>query len=222
MSTAFFLEYAQPLLVPVGLLLIGTACKQAKIDWKVGSVGIVAVGLFVYLIARDSATSDFGILLGIIKSAVAMVGGLIAFVAFVFYLSNRRKVIAVVVVFLLPILFAAGLKVGNQFAPERRIESDTAALVTALEKFRIEQSAYPQTLQELVPQYMTALPDSPESNYGWLYKQTNDHYALGYACWIDRYFVDFCVYDKDTKRIQMNVSDPPNTPIFVVGPTPSH
>lgn len=82
---------------------------------------------------------------------------------------------------------------------------------------------YPRVLGALVPKYLKALPKSPEINYGWLYKTTGKEFTLGYACWIDRYFVDFCVYDQAKKKlstVEMRFYNPGVTPVFEIGPTP--
>lgn len=216
-----FLLFGPPLCVAAGFVLIQRSlCQARKINWYFLIGGISLVGASCLVLGHLSAFGGLGGAVALVIGFYALIGALPLVLWMLLSLPRWRKVVAPVLFTLLPIILFLSIHIGNDSVPERTKEQNTQIIASALERYRIDNTVYPENLDALVPKYLDILPASPEINYGWLYKNDGNDYALGYACWIDRFYVDFCVYTKETKEVKMTRILPPETPIFQVGPTP--
>lgn len=215
--------YAPPALSLGGLTLIGMAFRFEKIAWNefIFGVGLVILVLDIFF---EFVTFGGGSILGAFFVGITiLIGAGVACIAMLFYVPKPRNLISPLLFVAVPIAMFLLFQFGMQFTPEQVNERNTITIANALEHYRKRNMRYPKELKALVPKYLSALPENPETNYGWLYKTTGTEFTLGYACRIDKYFVDFCVYDQEKKvlsTVEMRFYDPGATPVFEIGPTP--
>lgn len=223
------IQYGPIFLAPLGLTLIGLGLRTEKISWRLSLSGFLVLLLMFCILAYGATISDDVGIIELISGMIAMIGIGIACLMLLIFLSKRRKLFAPTLFILLPVIMFYCIQCGGQFAPERTKEKNTKIIADALERYRTANQRYPENLGALVPRYLDALPERPEWNYGWLYKTTGDQFTLGYACWIDRYDITFCLYKPGQEELEwvtqyelpVAVATPPATPVFLVGPTPA-
>jgi hypothetical protein len=169
------------LLLYSGLSLLSSE-SQLRMVIPVFLVGILLVikALFnLYdLTVWDNTYDALGYLWLFIPIFAVLLSGLTLLIA----LPSRTKLAGILYLLLLPVLMIQ-VSTLAQRVDFRRITTQRAERVAeAIESFYARQGHYPESLSELTPQYILALPE-PMIIYGqdWCYESGDDYYRLGYV-----------------------------------------
>ncbi len=91
-------------------------------------------------------------------------------------------------------------------------------LAKALDTFFEENGYFPETLDQLIPNYITDL-NEPESMWGWLYHvDDSNHYTLGYVLTVERYGYSVCILETGKSEWRCEINSPA---LFDLPPTPT-
>jgi hypothetical protein len=120
---------------------------------------------------------------------VALISGIVLFVL----LEGKRKLFGVVLALAFPMMLFLSISIGDSLSWESKTESDGKLIAEALEQYRAENGVFPQSLDELIPTYLSEL-NEPQSVWGWLYTATADIFTLGYVYDVDNLGYGVCVY----------------------------
>ena len=101
----------------------------------------------------------------------------------------------------------------------RNVEHNNGRILAkALDTFFEENGYFPETLDELTPNYISDL-NEPESMWGWLYHvDDSNHYTLGYVFAVDRYGYSVCSLEAGKSEWRCNANSPAP---FDIPPTPT-
>jgi hypothetical protein len=174
-----------------GLLIGRGARNPAKISWSyiAATLSLFAVTWMIFAIL--AGLGGFG---GVIAFALGVVFAgalLVTALALVIYLPGKRKFFALIPSVLFPLGVAVSIVLGNSFSPDTATRNHRDALVNALQRYHQNTGTYPQSLDQLVPQYLTEIEES-RTMWGWLYLATPNRYSLGYVMGVDwDYFICF-------------------------------
>lgn len=156
-----------PILIAVGLVLWGVAVVWRK-D-RHGLLPVAVVAMFASLFLSDltffSAGGGFGPGVGVFFSSIAaaFVAFLLAFLMRLTIEPSSKRTDTLLVCGLIPFCFLAVPVAGMlPNIPCDRLDRETGmALVSALDRYKVDNGAYPKNLDGLVPEYIPALPEGP-------------------------------------------------------------
>ncbi len=135
-----------------------------------------------------------------------------------FALKKWRKVTGLIVTIGIPLALYASSQVAFPYSPDQVIRRNgETVVVKALNEYYIDNKAYPQNLNELVPTYVSDLRE-PKTIWGWLYTGNSTDFTLGYVSGIDRMGYYICKYSASVPKwdCPLNLSTAP----FYLEPTP--
>jgi hypothetical protein len=141
-------------------------------------------------------------------------------------LRRWRKLIALLVVFVLPAVFWASVLTGDTQSPEGITEKNGDMIVQALEQYHDANGMYPTHLAELVPVHLSELPEAlTTQGTGWLYTSDARKYTLGYWHYPHKLGVILCLHDSETTEWQCESTVyaqgwEPFSPVLTPIPTP--
>ena len=155
---------------------------QARIIIPVFFVGILLViaDLFkVYsLTIWDNTYDPLGYFWLFVPIFAVLLSGLVLLIA----LPSRTKMVGVLYLLSLPVVMI-GVSTLAQRVDFRVLTSQNAErVVQAIESFYAREGRYPESLSDLTPRFILALPE-PIIIYGqtWCYESGDDYYRLGYV-----------------------------------------
>lgn len=167
-------------------------------------------------LASQAVTSTYGALIafiiGMFTSALAFIVGL----ALAFYWRERRRLVALAFALIFPIASFLSVTVASGYTPERQSQAYALVIAQALEQYRVDHAVYPETLEQLIPDYLMDLRE-PKSIWGWLYEANEEGFLLGYVTYVNwagysvRYF-DSQAQNWVSSLAPMNPFDLPPTP----------
>jgi hypothetical protein len=121
----------------------------------------------------------------------------------VYSLPGWRKLSAVLIGFVLPMVFSASIWVGENQSPEKVTRRNGDKIAYALEQYYAETGEYPTELNDLVPANLTELPQAlTTQGTGWLYTSSTNQYTLGYWHYPHKLGVVLCLYSSESKNWQ--------------------
>ena len=187
--------------------------------YMMGSIAMTAIAVVAvfyglkdaHVIRRWPLTTGFGLLIAVcLLTALISTqewGGLVAFMAGIFIviiviiaglvllmvLPKWRKTVVLLVSVVFPLLFWQSILVGSEISPGTITRKNGVLIAQALNAYHDDNHLYPMTLEELLPKYLTTIPNEPQSPGGWLYKLTSDGFALGYVDWVDKLGYGVCI-----------------------------
>jgi hypothetical protein len=208
--------------LPIGLpsaaaLLFWLALRDPqKIFSKFIVLGLGAIFITCGWIAFLASSGGMGGVVAFIGVLFVAVTGLIAGLMLVVALRGKRKLFAGVIIFLFPLATLFSMEVGYDNSPGSLTEQHGKVIAQALDQYRAANGEYPETLDELVPQYIADLKE-PSSVWGWLYTATEDEFALGYVFGVDRYGYSVCIYKSNAPEWDC---EPFSSGPFDIPPTP--
>jgi len=196
MITSLLFFILPPTLTGLAGFLIQSSLRQPHtILWSrlVGSI-IIFVGICVGLGTLASAGELGGpvaLLVGILATLpVLMTGAWIAW-----SIPHWRKVVAPLVSLLIPAAFWLSIWQGDAQSPEQITQRHGDQIVQALESYYAAQHSYPAALADLVPGYVSTVPEAVTTQgMGWLYHTDSREYMLGYWHYPDKEAVILCRY----------------------------
>ena len=114
----------------------------------------------------------------IIQVIPAIVAGMLLTIS----LPSKKSRIGFAYLVVLPLFMLALLWEGSRIPFEEITQNRANEIVVALERYRAgEDNSYPETLDQLRPEYMESIPNTlPFGEDGWCYTGGKDYYRLGY------------------------------------------
>ncbi len=181
-----------------------------------GALYLVALTItFLYAISGDLVGTVISLLVAFSMSLIGFVGGLVLFFAQWPKCQWRFLIFGLIS----PALLWGALLLGDSFSPENQTIRDASELIRALDDFRIVKDQYPETLEALVPDYITALPKVEGAYGGFYYLTDGNTYDLGYIPTIDRYTYLLYLYTSESASWESEVLPLGDGP-FDIPPTP--
>jgi hypothetical protein len=162
--------------------------------WRLVISVLIIVGCCVGLgtLARGG---QLGGPVALILGAVATVPILITGVWIVWSAPHWSKLIAPLIVLLIPTAFWISIQHGDAQSPEQITQRHGDRIIQALDAYHADQRSYPAALTALVPRYLPSLPDARTTQEtGWLYQTDSQQYMLGYWYDPDKAVVTVCRY----------------------------
>jgi len=127
-----------------------------------------------------------------------------------------RKAIGILIGIAIVVAMFVAIRIAYYFSPTVVRERDGIVLARAIDQYKVDTGHYPQSLDELHPQYVADLK-SPKDHWGWLYVSTDRDFTLGYVAYVDKFGYLVCVI-RSTDR-NWGCLPEANDP-FDLGPTP--
>lgn len=211
-SYAFFL--------PQVIDVLGVYClflafrKTPRIRWKYVLLGMILIAIHCGLLGAISGGTDgLGAVIGFLNTLFGSIVIFFSGIVLLTVLPGKRKWVGVLVIIILPTLYISSVFLGDHFS---KINRDRDAVVKAINKYHVQNGIYPESLDELVPEYIEDLR-SPLTTWGWLYLAETDQFSFGYVDWIDKMGYSVCVYSSYIPEWDCL---PNETGPFQLGPTP--
>ena len=195
-----------PLLIGIAGFLIQSSLRDPPgfCWWRI-AVGFVLLVLACFSL---SAMSSLGQLAPVMALLVALATTGVAIVTalwMIWSLPRWRKLIAVLVGVLFPAMLFASIWIGDTQSPEENTQRNGNVIVQALEQCYAETGTYPAKLIELVPTYLTEVPEAlTTQGTGWLYTATASQYTLGYWHYPRKFGVTLCLHSSESEGWQCN------------------
>lgn len=139
-------------------------------------------------------------------------------ISLVFVLKRWKKVVGLVVAFGVPLALYTSLEVAFPYSPNQILRRNGELIIArALNEYYIDNKTYPQTLNELVPNYINDLRE-PKSVWGWLYTGDDKDFTLGYVSYVDKFGYTICKYSASSPKWDCPLDN--STAPFSLAPTP--
>jgi hypothetical protein len=180
----------------------------------------IAIGISMLLLACGwliaVMISDIS-LIAFYEFLFASGASVLAGVSLVLLLVRWRKVIGLLMSIGFPVALYLGLEIGSPYTPDSIIRKNGEAIAQAVTEYHSDRGIYPDTLNELIPAYLTDLRE-PKTIWGWLYLTSRDDYTLGYVSYINKWGYSICKYSATAPEwdCPLNYSTAP----LVLEPTP--
>jgi len=186
-----------------------------KTSWVKIAIGISLLLLVCgWLIAL--VVSDWGVV-AFIEVLFASGAAVLAGILLAWLLAGWRKIVGLLIGVGIPIVLFISLEVGFPYSPDSIIRKNGKAIAQALTEYHTDKGNYPETLDELVPAYLTDLR-VPKTIWGWLYTANEDGFTLGYVFYIDKFGYTICKYS--TTAPEWDCPLDYSTAPFHLAPTP--
>lgn len=184
-----------------GLLLASGLQASLPISRPRVIVSVLLLGAVCYLV-MDLAS--YGLLSVVFAFLTVFTTSLVAFVVAIwlaYSLKGSRKTVALFVGIVFPIGLFFSSQLGNSYSPESQTEQHGEQIVHALDQHYEHTDKYPSNLSELVPGYLSALPEAlTTQGTGWLYTSAEDSFILGYWYYPDKMGSEVCLYDSQDRK----------------------
>jgi hypothetical protein len=176
-----------------GFLIQSSLREPRTIAWqRLAASAIVVLAVCVGLDAIANV-GQLGAPFALILGASATLPILITGVWIAWSAPRWRKLVAPLVVLLIPTAFWMSIQQGNAQSPEQITQRHGDRIVQALQAYHAAQRSYPAALTDLVPKYLPGLPNAlTTQGMGWLYQTDSQQYTLGYWHYPSREEVILC------------------------------
>ena len=183
---------------------------------------LIAISTILFLfccgwVIIGTTTLDWELMV-IMQVLFGSVAAVCAGISLAFCLKHWRKVAGLIVAVGFPLALFASLKIASPYSPDQVIHRNGETIIAkALNEYYADNKTYPQSLNELVPNYLSDLRE-PKTLWGWLYVGDNKDFTLGYVFYIDKWGYIICKYSASSPKW-----DCPNdysTAPFSLAPTP--
>ena len=216
-----FLIFLLPIVVvALSSWFLFKALEGDEILWKYFALSLIAIislyGWILYAPSLGFISGFFELLFGAgasILSGIALLG----------FLRGYKKLIAIIVIVISPIIMFISLNIGMNFSPGAIIQRNGLEIASALEDYQTENGNYPDGIEDLVPGYIDEIK-YPNTVWGWLYTIEGDEFVLGYVFWVDKIGYGLYIYRPSTSEwesIDSTLLDQSEDP-FKLGPTPTN
>ncbi len=202
----------------VAVALIFYSLKDARIIRRFPFVFGLGLLVLICFLTAFASTQEWGGVMAVIAGVYIGIVVIIASIVMLVLLPKWRKTVALLVGIAFPLLFWQSMLIGSKGSPDAITRRNGIVMAQALNVYYADNRAYPIALEKLTPKYLAKVPDDPQSPGGWLYKLTNDGFALGYVSWVDRFGYSVCVLTPH--ETDWNCSPTSNGEPFNLGPTP--
>jgi hypothetical protein len=135
---------------------------------------------------------DLGVI-AFIEVLYASGAAVLAGILLAWSLARWRKIVGLLTGMGFPIILFVSLEIGFPYSPDSIIRKNGKAIGQALNEYHADKGNYPETLNELVPAYLTDLRE-PKTIWGWLYSASKDDFTLGYVSYVDKMGYTICKY----------------------------
>ncbi len=94
---------------------------------------------------------------------------------------------------------------------DKQREADIVKIRSAIDKYQVDKSVYPSTLQELLPKYLQAIPQDPETGGQYSYQTMDNNYNY-----------ELCVnFESKAPQCVSSSIDTSDIPMVIATPTPA-
>ncbi len=189
--------------------------RGEKSSWWKLCIGFMAILLIFIQLVYWVVSSDLGELAfisAIFASFIALLSGLLFF----FLPLRMGKITGIWIGLLIPVLMFVTIWLAQDFSPTSVLRKNGIILATAIDQYKKDLGRYPQTLEELLPKYVTDLK-KPNDYWGWLYLSTDQDFTLGYVFYVDKFGYSVCVIRSMNKNWDCLIN---STGPFKLEPTP--
>jgi hypothetical protein len=164
-----------------GFLLQSALHNKDRIIWWRVALSISLIGCLSGVLAWIASIGQFAPVGALILAGYAIIVVLIASAWIAWTVPRWRKLSALALVILTPYAFWTSIQYGDTQSPESITQRHGDMIIPALEQYHAAHGAYPSALNELVPNYISVLPEAlTTQGTGWLYKAESGQYALRY------------------------------------------
>jgi hypothetical protein len=205
------------------------------------AISIIVTAYFLYLGFRDSdKISSINVIIGAVLftlccgwviAATVYDLGIIVFVqilygsgaallsglALALVLKLWKKLIGLIVAIGIPFALYACLEIAFPYSSDQVIRKNGEFVAKALNEYYADNKTYPQSLSEIVPNYVSDLKE-PKSIWGWLYMGDDKNFTLGYVFYVDKWGYTICKYSASLPK--WNCPLDYSTVPFSLEPTP--
>lgn len=195
--------------------------RPERIHWEWLVASFLLLSLFCGWIFFLSKSGGLGVGLALLQVVFASVAAVLVGLFLGILLRGRRRLFAGAIVFLFPLAIFFSMEVGRINSSESMTEEQAIVIAHALDQYHADNGHFPETLGELVPQYLTGLKE-PSTLWGWLYMANEKDFSIGYVSDVDSwsgYYI--CFYASNTSLWKCNASPlgrPFNLPLATPGP----
>jgi hypothetical protein len=163
-------------------------------------LGLVSTIILCTLTFLFSSAGEFGpvaaLMLGLAGTCAALGGA----IAMAWRLPRWQKGLAIFPAVLLPVLLYSSLSFGEAQSPEEQTKRHDIQIAIALDQYYTQHGAYPRSLVNLEPAFVSPLPEAlTTQGRGWLYQADEDTYMLGFWYWPAKDGVEVCLYASLTR-----------------------
>jgi hypothetical protein len=204
--------------IAVVSIFYGLKDAQAVRRWPL-AIGFGLLVIVCLLTAFVSTQEWGGMTAGMTGIYFLSIIVIIASVVMLVLLPKWRKTVVLLVGVAFPILFLQSILIGSEGSPDTITRKNGVLIAQALKAYHVDHHTYPATLEELVPKYLATIPAEPESTSGWLYKVTDDDFALGYVSDVEKFGYWVCIYTATATDWECPLPTFIGEP-FNLGPTP--
>ena len=189
-----------------------------KVSWINIAIGasllLLCCGWVIMATIYDDALGIIAFIQILFGAGAAIFSG----VLLAFALKQWRKVTGLIVAIGIPLALYASFEIASPYSPDQVIRRNGEEIIAkALNEYYIDNKAYPQSLDELVPIYVSDLRE-PKTIWGWLYTGNSKDFTLGYVSDIDRMGYYICKYSASLPK--WDCPDDLSTAPFSLEPTP--
>jgi hypothetical protein len=122
-------------------------------------------------------------------------------------LDRRRAIISLLFIILFPVTLFVSAGIGSKYSPEALTRKSGDTIVQALEQYYVEEGIYPPTLVDLVPTYLTTIPEPRVFEGGWEgmindeweYQVISDTFSLRFW-YLTLDDIEYCEYSSQSRQ----------------------
>ena len=159
---------------------------------------------------------DLG-LIAFIQDLFGSIAAVSAGIWFVIILRGRKRAVGIIFAIGVPLALFMSLELAFPYSPNEIIHKNGESLAAALTIYYRDNKTYPQTLDQLLPNYATDLKE-PKSLWGWLYTSDHKDFTLAYVSYIDKWGYTICKYSASSPKWDCPLDY--STEPFHLAPTP--
>lgn len=169
------------------LLWEGLKPSQSTVQAEYIIVVSAFLGLYCVYVSWMTSSGGLGVVFAFLCSIPVVFGAIVSTFIIIIKAPSKRKLIPLVVT----LVFFAGLYVsyssGEFASPESETMRNGVTIATAIEEYFRQNGVYPESLEQLVPQYLEAIPPIAVGDRrglgrtdSWYYRSIEGVYWLGY------------------------------------------
>jgi hypothetical protein len=185
--------------------------------WGTLIASVSVLILACWCVGLTASIGGLGGAVALIQASFATVASLITSLWLLWSLNGWNKAVTLLVSFLFPLTLFSSIHIGDTHSPDAVIRHNGTALVQAIDRYHTASGTYPKTLNELVPSFLTALPEEPKTIWGWLYTSSDNTFTVGYVYDVGKWGYSVCLYRSADPKWDCL---PNSTGPFVLQPTP--
>lgn len=211
------LSFTPTILVPIASYILYKGLRDLHhINWKeIGKASgllVLACGFLAVIIFRAGTLAGF--LSGYFATISALLSGLFLGI----FLPQWRKLAGLLIGIGFPMVMFLSIIASDPISPDSIVRRNGEGIAQTLTKYHNDKGKYPETLEELIPTYISELKE-PRHVWGWLYTADQNNFTLGYVTHVDNMGYSICKYSAIIP--EWNCPRSYSTEPFYLEPTPT-